>query len=248
MDPDASAFGLTDRKLDPLRYGAQALDSRDGVAAKVAACIPEGARVLDVGCGTGTLGRHLADTRGVRIVGIEPHAGRANRAQSLGLEVHNAAFTPESVVSIGTFDVVLFADVLEHVPSPGAFLQLAHSLLNPGGCVVAVVPNAVHWSMRWHLLTGRFDYSGCGILDATHLRWFTRRSTERLFRATGYAVTATAYTAGISCNEPPAIPPAPWMVAAYSALRPAWRALTNMLPNLMSLQIVMQARPLGKQA
>jgi 2-polyprenyl-3-methyl-5-hydroxy-6-metoxy-1,4-benzoquinol methylase len=245
MDPDANALGLTDKALNPLRYGVYSPANPDGVLAKITALAPPDASVLDVGCGTGSVGRHLMDNKNARVTGVEPHAERAAQARSLGLDVHNAAFTPELAVGLGRFDVVLFADVLEHIPAPATFLQLAHSLLHKDGCVIIVVPNAVHWSMRWHILTGHFDYSACGIRDGTHLRWFTRKSIKRLLHATGYSVTHTTYTTGISCNEPPAIPPGAWIIAIYKAVKPLLRLLTSLLPNLLGLQIIIKARPIS---
>jgi hypothetical protein len=76
-------------------------------------------------------------------------------------------------------------------------LQLARQVLEPDGVVIASVPNIAHWSVRWKLLCGRFDYQSCGIMDATHLRWFTKRTLRDLFESSGYRVDVIQQTVGI---------------------------------------------------
>jgi 2-polyprenyl-3-methyl-5-hydroxy-6-metoxy-1,4-benzoquinol methylase len=71
---------------------------------------------------------------------------------------------------------VVLADVLEHLPDPVRVLRSVHSLLNPGARIVVSVPNVAHVSVRAQLLFGRFRYSARGILDRTHLRFFTQRT------------------------------------------------------------------------
>src|SRR4030095_12656651 len=140
------------------------------VARMLAELVPIGSRVLDVGCGTGALSQIIADTRNAPIIGIEPNPSRAAAARARGLEVHEEPFTPAVLEALELFDVVMFADVLEHVAAPENFLQLAHRALLPGGRVIASVPNVAHWSVRLDLLRGRFNYQSAGIRDSTHLR------------------------------------------------------------------------------
>ena len=158
--------------------------------------ISTGSRVLDVGCGSGGFGAFLAAKRGCSVLGIEPSPERAEHARERGLDVRTGLFDAETVAGAGTFDVVLFADVLEHLPNPASALQLAAAHLNPGGAVVASVPNVAHWTVRIDLLRGNFRYQSVGIMDATHLRWFTQETVKQVFRAAGLEPTVLNVSAG----------------------------------------------------
>ena len=87
------------------------------------------------------------------------------------------------------FDVVMFGDVLEHLLDPEAVLVKVVSLLNPDGYVVASIPNVAHASIVLNLMAGEFKYTDLGLLDKTHLRFFTRSSIETMFRESGYRIT-----------------------------------------------------------
>jgi predicted TPR repeat methyltransferase len=86
------------------------------------------------------------------------------------------------------FDIVLGADVLEHLVNPGALLRQARSLLTPVGTAIFCVPNIAHWYPRFRSTLGMFDYDQRGILDSTHLRFFTRRSIRRLIERQGFTI------------------------------------------------------------
>src|SRR6202022_1335796 len=195
--PAEDAPGLAPGPLDPLRYDGHVVDS-DEVAGIVITMIPRGARVLEVGCGTGSLSRIVADKCGAEVVGVEPDSQRAERASARGLEVHTGYLSPELIQQIGLFDVVLLADVLEHVPNPQTMLLLSRRALKPGGAVVMSVPNVAHWSVRADLVRGRFHYQRFGIMDATHLRWFTLDTLKALITSSGFKVVISRATAGMS--------------------------------------------------
>jgi len=92
--------------------------------------------------------------------------------------------------------VIVFADVLEHLRQPEEILSRCKQLLLPSGFVIASIPNIAHWSMRWNLLFGRFDYTNLGLLDRTHLRFFTYKSAFDLFEKSGYAVDCFDFVSG----------------------------------------------------
>jgi methionine biosynthesis protein MetW len=150
--------------------------------------IPEEARVLDIGCGTGSVTSMIRDFRHADVIGIEPHGERARAAEKTGLTVINGVYSPDIPTRYGQFDVVVLADVLEHLVDPIELLEQIKSALVPGGRVLASIPNVAHWSIRLRLLAGKFDYKPMGIMDATHLRWFTRRAVRRLFDTAGYNI------------------------------------------------------------
>ena len=99
--------------------------------------------------------------------------------------------------ALGEFDVVLYMDVLGSIWPIRAELRAAREVLAPGGAVIASIPNVAHWSVRMDLLRGRFDYARYGIMDATHLRWFTARTVHALFASAGLSVVEHRYSAGI---------------------------------------------------
>ncbi|MBL8840728.1 MAG: glycosyltransferase [Planctomycetes bacterium] len=159
---------------------------------EVRALIPAGAkRVLDVGCGAGALGLALKLERAERleVVGIELDAAAARRAgEELDHVLQGDAVQRMGELPSGRFDAVVFADLLEHLAAPEAALAQARRLLAPGGVVVASLPNVRHWSVVRQLLEGDFRYEEAGILDRTHLRFFTKRSAERLLESAGFSV------------------------------------------------------------
>ena len=185
--PDENAAGLIQGTLEPLRYGGQMLDP-DEVSGIVTSMIPIGARVLEVGCGTGSISQIVRDTCRADVVGIEPDPARAQRAAERGLKVHTGFLSLEAIREVGSFDIVLFADVLEHIPNPHAMLVMSRDALKPGGAVIVSVPNVAHWSVRVDLIRGRFRYEPSGIMDATHLRWFTAETARSLIASAGFRV------------------------------------------------------------
>jgi 2-polyprenyl-3-methyl-5-hydroxy-6-metoxy-1,4-benzoquinol methylase len=144
-------------------------------------------RVLDVGCATGYLARALAE-RGCTVSGVEFDAESAEEARPhLERLVIGDLETMDMAEAFGDdrFDVIVFGDVLEHLRNPLPVLRGAKALLADRGSVVASIPNVAHGSVRLALLAGRFDYQDLGLLDATHVRFFTRSSVEDLFREAG---------------------------------------------------------------
>jgi 2-polyprenyl-3-methyl-5-hydroxy-6-metoxy-1,4-benzoquinol methylase len=138
----------------------------------------------------------MREHRGATVVGVEPHPERAQAARAKGFEVVDGEFDETLAHRLGTFDAVIFADVLEHMPDPASALLASKSFLRPTGFVVASVPNVAHWSVRLNLLRGRFDYVDMGIMDATHLRWFTRRSLVAMFASCGFEVVQLQWSIG----------------------------------------------------
>ncbi len=195
--PDNCAAGFIPGPLDPLRYDGQVLDP-DEVTGIFASLISTGNRVLDVGCGTGSITKILADTCKIDIIGVEPDPTRAARAISRGLKVHVGSLNAELVRMMGLFDVVLFADVLEHLANPQPMLLTARDALRPHGSIIISVPNVAHWSVRVDVIRGRFQHQPTGIMDATHLRWFTTASAKSLLASVGFKVTAYRATAGLT--------------------------------------------------
>jgi 2-polyprenyl-3-methyl-5-hydroxy-6-metoxy-1,4-benzoquinol methylase len=146
--------------------------------------------VLDIGCATGYLAQMLR-SRGCRVDGVEydpvmaelaaPHVDRIEVGDVQAMDLV-ALFGERS------YDVLVFGDVLEHLTEPERVLRDSLALLKPGGAVVASIPNVAHGAVRLQLLQGRFDYTSTGLLDETHVRFFTRETVLQLFADAGLAV------------------------------------------------------------
>ncbi|MER8701684.1 class I SAM-dependent methyltransferase [Mesorhizobium sp. M1273] len=132
-------------------------------------------RILDVGCGAGDNGRRLREIRrDIDVFGITHSVEEAAMAAPFlsGVEVLDVEF--DSLLPLGTgFDVIIFSHVLEHLRDPVAVLRRFLPLLTEQGFVVIAVPNTLEWRTRFAFLRGRFQYGDRGILDRTHLRFFT---------------------------------------------------------------------------
>lgn len=163
-------------------------NSSDTLVAKL---IGTGKTVLDVGCASGYLSKAIAD-RGNEVSGFELDAGDAAIAAKRLKKVVVGDLQTEKLSDAypnDQFDVVLFADVLEHINNPKAVLEDARQLLRTGGSVVISIPNVAHGSLRLALLNGQWNYTPTGLLDETHIRFYTLSTLVDLLADSGYDVT-----------------------------------------------------------
>jgi methionine biosynthesis protein MetW len=240
--PDRNAAGFVDITFDAVRYEWYFGMDPDEVPGIVGKMIPRGSRILDVGCGTGSISRLLADECEAEVVGVEPDAERARHAIERGLRVHVGYLDRKVIRESGPFDIVLLADVLEHLPNPQKMLLLAHEALQPGGAVIVSVPNMAHWSVRLCLLRGKFEYSRNGIMDATHLRWFTLDAIKSVLSTSGFQVTDYRPTAGQWLPENAGRAPLRWL--SEKARKSFLRNASKRWPTLFAAQHVLKAEVL----
>ena len=230
---DLSTRGFVDDVPDSLRYAASTRQQWE-TTGMICARIPTGARVLDVGCGTGSISSLIAAECQARVVGIEPDPDRADACRARGLNVVCGYLDDETAELLGEFDVILFADVLEHVADPASLLERAARCLTPTGEILVSVPNVAHWTVRLDILRGKFDYSSIGIMDATHLRWFTSRTISRVLAAAGLSIVNHDMTSGAWMHSYHYVP---------ASLRDRWvRSLVRARPNLFGCQHIVTAR------
>lgn len=172
-------------KDKPASYFANA---RNDIVARISTG-PD-ASILELGCGAGGTGRAmLAAGKAGRYVGIELSETAAAAAAPHFSQVLIGDVEVIDLSGLeGQFDALIISEVLEHLRDPWTTLQRLVACVKPGGEIFASSPNISHWMVIRDLLGGRFDYAGTGVMDATHLRWFTPTSYRQLFERAGVTV------------------------------------------------------------
>ncbi|MHB8245423.1 MAG: methyltransferase domain-containing protein [Acidimicrobiales bacterium] len=226
-----------------LAFASEAYERKHG--AETSHAVVEGwladlpaSKVLDLGCSGGELAARIRKL-GHHVTGVDAsELGAVREAVDEFVLADLSKGLPEQIT--GPFDLVVAADVLEHVPHPEWVLRDVRGVLATGGRLIVSVPNFVHWYPRLRILFGWFDYDRRGILDAGHLRFFTRRSLERMTRSEGFSIVR---------SRPVGLPieviergagerPIPERIK-----RPALaidRLLVRTLPNLFAYQYVLE--------
>jgi SAM-dependent methyltransferase len=200
--------------------------SAGGTHALVLRLVPDGSTVLDVGCASGYLGEALA-ARGCEVFGLDRDASAVARVppcyrDAVVLDLEEADALPWRE----PFDVIVAADVLEHLRDPARALRLLRRSLRDDGIAVLSLPNVAHVSVRVPLLLGRFRYRTTGILDETHCRLFTVATARELAESCGFRVERTL--AGSD---------------RFGALVNGHPALARALTGLLAHSIVLLCRP-----
>jgi 2-polyprenyl-3-methyl-5-hydroxy-6-metoxy-1,4-benzoquinol methylase len=153
---------------------------------------PGSSRVLEVGCGEGYFGEAIKRRDGAEVWGIElSEAAAAQAAERLDRAMAGDAAELIGELPAEHFDCVVFNDVLEHLAEPWAVLRDVRRKLLPGGTVVCSIPNIRYWHhLNDYVFGGVWEYGDSGILDRTHLRFFTEKSIRELFPRLGYRIRA----------------------------------------------------------
>jgi 2-polyprenyl-3-methyl-5-hydroxy-6-metoxy-1,4-benzoquinol methylase len=161
-------------------------------------------RILDVGCGAGALGAALKDDRDVEVVGLEGFPEAAARARerlddALCVDLDALEALPPGT---GTFDAIVFGDVLEHLLAPERLVSALLPSLAPDGVVVLSIPNVKHWTVLYPLLVqDRWTYEDAGLLDRTHVHFFTIEEAGAMLARQGLEV------AQLGINDHAPLPP-----------------------------------------
>lgn len=154
--------------------------------------VPPRTRVLELGSANGYMGEYLIKEKNCELWGVEP-------VKELYEEIHNYGYakvfhmTGEEFLKLPEvqnekFDIIFLSDVLEHMVNPGEVLTGLKHFLKPGGRFIMSIPNVAMYWVRWELLCGRWDMQGGGILDRTHLRFFTHKTMREMIDASGLKI------------------------------------------------------------
>lgn len=175
---------------DSIIYDTEIDHSKDTVYSKEIDLIGYNKNVLEFGCSTGFVSKLLMQ-RGCRITGIEMDENAAKKAEEYCEKVIVGdidAMDLSKELGEQKFETALFGDILEHLKDPKRILIKTRDFLIEDGYIVISIPNIAHWSTRLELLGGNFDYQKLGIMDDSHLKFFTRKSITTLLEGSGYFV------------------------------------------------------------
>ena len=215
----------------------------------------KGLDVLDVGCGFATTAQKIQEA-GNRVTGIESSHEAVAVARTRIAEVVEGDLQTPGALGDRRFDVIIFADVLEHLAWPIGVLKSYVSRLKPGGTVIVSLPNVGLWSVRLGLMFGRFQYDDTGVLDRTHLRFFTRRSAVHMLRGAGLEPFRRTYNPGLvrpfvplakrflgrSGDAGSLLESKPYR-AYLKTVYPIERTVARVWPGLLAFQMIFEARP-----
>lgn len=209
---------------------------------QIAEMTGSGKTVLELGCATGYIGKYLAGERACVVDGIEVDERAAALARPHYRNVvAGDASSPETLKKLmPPYEVVICSNVLEHLVDPAAALLKLRDLLAPQGYFVVAPPNVAHWSVRLGLLFGRFDYQETGILDRTHLKFFTHKTASALLRNAGLEIVRESF------DWDNGIPKLNGLITRVPLAGPALlKALYSLNPKFFGYQFVFKARRAG---
>lgn len=206
----------------------------------LASMVTAGARVLDLGTGSGALGQHLREHAGCIVDGVtineqEAALARSNYRRVEVADLEQAGWT--SLFDGDQYDFIICADVLEHLSRPENALNACRPLLAAGGQLLISIPNAAYGGLVAELLEGDFTYREEGLLDRTHLRFFTRRSLQLFLSAEGWGLDRVeAIERPVTESE---------FRGSFDKLPPAVARYLLAAPDAGTYQLVAAARPLS---
>ena len=168
-----------------------------GVHQKIIELIGKNKKVLDVGCFEGILSEKMKQNN-CTVVGVEIDVDAAKKAKTYCEEliIGDVEMIQLNPKFENYFDIIVFADILEHLTNPLAVLKRFKRYLNDDGYVIISLPNIANWKIRLQLLLGNFEYDDYGILDSGHLRFFNEKNTKKMIRDAGFKISKFDLTVG----------------------------------------------------
>ena len=144
-------------------------------------------KILDVGCGTGLLGQEIKKKENY-IYGIDISKPQLKIAAKTLDRVRCIDVKEKKIDLPKDFDIIVFSDILEHLKEPLSSLIKFRKYLKKSGRIIVSIPNVACYNMRFNLLLGRFNYKDYGILDNTHLKFFTKKTAKKLIEDAGFKI------------------------------------------------------------
>ena len=201
-------------------------------------------RLLDVGCGEGFFAEHLHNN-GNEVTGIDAletpiHAASMREYYQTDLQLGLGPVAAQ--LREREFDKVLLLDVLEHLNHPERVLRDVYPLIRQaGGSIIVSLPNVANIFVRLNLLFGRFEYADRGIMDRTHVRFFTRKTARELLEENGYRIVSEQYSI-IPLDRGLRVKPRGLVDRVGSSIL---KVLTGLFPTMFGYQLIFEARPAG---
>lgn len=198
--------------------------------------LPAGSRILDVGTASGMLAR-MCQNKSLDFYGVEPNTNWAEIAAPFYKTIWIQSIDSLDEKFSKGYQVVILGDMLEHLSNPEVVLQKLAGLQSPGSIFLISVPNVANLWVRLNLLFGKFDYTERGILDRTHLRFFTRKSLTEMINHSGLVINSILVTPiPLELISPFFVSPLGRIIHAAFA----W--ITSIFPTLLGYQFFVEAR------
>lgn len=211
-----------------LEFHPEELDV-DNINRQSVGLIPPHTKVLEIGCATGFMGKYLKKVKTCEVFGVEIGQEEAKIARKyLDKVIHADIEDPQTardITTLGRFDIVFSSALIEHLKDPWTALRTWKQFLKKDGSLIITTSNIAHWSMRLQLLQGKFAYQQYGILDNTHLRFFTTETFQQLVLNCGYTIDVFSID------------------AVGGGLPRISKFLSHVFPNLFAYQMVIKAKP-----
>lgn len=145
-------------------------------------------RILDIGCGSGALGKKLKQERNCEVIGITYSHSEASLAASCLDQVLLRDLNILATDELGKFDCIICSHILEHLYQPEKLLEKLHQNFTPDGMIIVALPNVLFWKQRLEFLKGNFKYKNSGLMDKTHFRFYDWETAHELVEKSGYEI------------------------------------------------------------
>jgi len=231
------------------KYDREVIPGIEESLSRIADQISTHSVVLDIGCSTGMMGRHLALQKGCVVDGVDIDEAALENCRPVYRKVAIRNLETDELTDVfrqEAYDFIVVADVIEHLQQPERLLSQLKLLIKPHGTILFSVPNITHLAAGLELLSGRFGYRGNGLLDNTHLRFYSRQSLLQRLRDSGlYAWQLDRVHKGLDETEfgtaPAAAFPPEWLAALAASREDAlvyqWIVSARLYPPLEAPQL-----------
>lgn len=183
------------KNYNPLESNPSSIDS---ISTEM---VPSGAKVLDIGCATGYMAEYLREYKNCTVAGVENNPEQAQLAQKICSVVFVGSIeSPEIQFQIdqyvkkeSLFNCVYMSEVIEHLVDPWKILAVLPRWIHKDGCLIITTCNVAHWRMRKELMKGKWTYQEYGVLDKTHLKFFTYETFRQMLLDSDYQIIEEDY-------------------------------------------------------